>query len=133
MNLTSNYSRVAIVVKDNDPNTTYFNIGHGKLYHDPTHKADNRKNEIYLYIWPLGGELQVKGPYTYNNNINHSNEFNMVDPDYSEVFSGRYDVEQKMVSIIVPTRFRFRDLPSRIVNGLESAFPEAEKLIRFSF
>ena len=132
MILSQDYRRVALDIIDKDPRATWFNVSHGKHYNDFTYDYVNKKdNEVYLWVWPLGGELEVKGPYRSTDKIDHSSEFDVA--DYEKVFLGRYDAEQEMVSIFVPEKVQFYRIPTSIVNGLKAAFPKAEKLIRYNY
>lgn len=116
--------RIATIVKENPSGVSWLHVGHG--YGDV-----DRKQKPHYYIWVFADrKIEVKGPfresYIDNTNLAHSNLWS--EGGYEDTYRGRYDANQKIISVTKPYAFRFREVPESLVDLLEKKFPEAEHI-----
>jgi hypothetical protein len=140
MNLTSDYTRVAVELEDRgDPDPlgdkSYFSIGHGSW-------QDSNSPDLYKYaLWYyVDGNLIVDGPHEVSKGLGpmdtQMHRISDVIPgwgvyDEVNIYRGRADLTTNQISVIKPYRQRHRPIPSSLQNLLLNKFPHTTKIVTF--
>lgn len=111
----------------------YFSIGHGDF-------SDEFGEEPVFYVWAYLGGVDSYGPYVPRDRLEYDSEAQqkVEDGEWYEddgthgmiwghettdkTYKGRYEPETGRISIVVPDRMKFRDIPTKVMNDLMTHF-----------
>lgn len=101
----------------NEEDVHYFNIGHGDFNEDV-----GEESGYYVWAWVDGG-LDVRGPYGGPHGDESATHGTLWGHNQTDLtYKGRYDEGTGEVSVVVPSRWEHREVPSSLISRLEQRF-----------
>jgi hypothetical protein len=126
MLLTRAYSRVG--VGEPKRQLDYGEIGHG--FWDPNAETFYSFGKgSTLWVWQGGSFLKESAMNEKGHIVSHTGIWGT---QVERFFRGRYDANTGEISMIVPERMRFRDVPSALIRDLDHEFPGHGKIHTFN-